>query len=213
MGRTALVIIGQRVGSVLAPLQLGDGIPHGCEIAARISHLAMQARQADNLVLLFLTVLFGRSARCMVTSADGISSTQRRPLAVPSLEVSIPSSMIRNFLRRLNRQSGCCGSRRVFETCRLILSLDRADTVLHQFGVERNGIVIMPIGTEHYRREQVFKITHAATSVIPALMKLLRHCVSARAAGYIARISEIGTNMDAFMEFDAAINSFILSIA
>ena len=70
--------------------------------------------------------------------------------------------------------------------CRLILSptkskfLVRADTILsdeglNQFGVERNGIVVMgnPIGTKRYRREQVFKITRAATSVIPALMKLL----------------------------------------
>eukprot|EP01037_Dinobryon_pediforme_P048748 gene48748-biopygen21506 len=76
--------------------------------------------------------------------------------------------------------------RTVFKTCRLILSptkckfLVRADTVLpdeglNQFGVERNGIVIMgnPIGTER--------------------------------AGYIARVSEIGNNMDPFMEFDAAI--------
>ena len=92
--------------------------------------------------------------------------------------------------------------RTAFKTCRLILSptkckfLVRPDKVLpdeglNQFGVERNGIVIMgnPIGTERYRREQVFKITRAATIVIPALMKLLpwavfslpRHCVSTRA--------------------------------
>ena len=96
------------------------------------------------------------------------SSTQRRPLAAPSLEVSIPSSMIRTFLATLGSPIGLpyVAVRTAFKTCRLILSptkckcLVRADTVLpdeglNQFGVERNGIVIMgnPIGTERYRRD------------------------------------------------------------
>ena len=73
-------------------------------------------------------------------------------------------------------------------------------------------------GKEVCRRDQVAKITRAATSVIPALLipwasfSLLRHCVSAQ-AGYIARGSEIATNMDEFTEFNAAIDSCILSIA
>ena len=138
------------------------------------------------------------------------SSTQRRLLAAPSLKKSIPSSMISMFCDARIAIRVAVAVRTVFKTCRLIFSptkckfLVRPDTVLpgeglNQFGVERNGIVIMgnPIGTEYYRWEKVFKITRAAMSVIPALMKLLPwvalsllcHCVSTR-VGYIARVSE-----------------------
>ena len=65
-----------------------------------------------------------------------------------------------------------------------------------------------PICTERYRREQVFKVTRAATSVIPALMKLLPW-----AAFSLCLRQAIGSNMDPFMEFDAAIDNCILSMA
>ena len=120
-------------------------------------------------------------------------------MAAPSLDVSIPSSMIRTFFATPESSIGLlwqsAGSSRLVDTV-------LPDEGLNQFGVERKGIVISGylIGTERYRREQVCKITRAATSMNPALMKLLpwatysllRHCVSAR-AGYIARVSEIGS--------------------
>ena len=68
--RAALVIIGQRVGSVLAPLQLGVGFPHGCEIAVLENQPARNAGEADNLVLLSLDIknAYNTMARgCMLT--------------------------------------------------------------------------------------------------------------------------------------------------
>ena len=56
MDRAALVNIGERVRFALAPLQLGVDVPYGCEIEARISQLATQARQADNLVPLSIEI-------------------------------------------------------------------------------------------------------------------------------------------------------------
>jgi hypothetical protein len=43
-------------------------------------------------------------------------------------------------------------------------------------------------------------------------LPLIRQCVSAR-IGYLARVSELATNLPAFLDFDSKIDAAILSIA
>ena len=134
----------------------------------------MQVRQVDNLVFLSLDI-----KNAYNTMARGYMPTEIREFAPELLHrflwSRIPAVLSRRArckrLHWLQTRSTLVAVRTVFKTCRLILSptkckfLVRPDTIppdegLNQFGVERNGIVIMDnlIGTEHYRREQVFKI-------------------------------------------------------
>ena len=49
--RAALSQLGPGLGSVLSPLQLGIGIPGGCEIGGRIGQLIMASPQSSNLII------------------------------------------------------------------------------------------------------------------------------------------------------------------
>jgi hypothetical protein len=77
-----------------------------------------------------------------------------------------------------------------------------------------------PTGFLEYCQQEASAITVKASRPLPAVLRLpswsalplIRQCVSAR-VGYLARVSELATNLPAFLDFDSKIDAAILSIA
>ena len=93
---------------------------------------------------------------------------------------------------------------------------------LLSFPVERTGCIILgcPVGIPSYRRASAMTIViNKASRSLPAIttlhastaLALTRNCVSAR-IGYLARVSELADNVDAFSTFDDRIDVAIRSI-
>jgi len=95
-------------------------------------------------------------------------------------------------------------------------------TGLTAFPTVYDGCIILgcPAGTLEYRQQEASAITVKASRPLPAVLRLpswsalplIRQCVSAR-VGYLARVSELATNLPAFLDFDSKIDAAILSIA
>lgn len=89
---------------------------------------------------------------------------------------------------------------------------------LRGFPSEHDGCIILgcPVGTPSYRKQAAHSIVHKACRSLPAVgtlhpwtsLALIRNCISAR-VGYIARVSELADNLNAFRQFDTLIDSAV----
>jgi hypothetical protein len=109
-----------------------------------------------------------------------------------------------------------------FQKCSYLIQNNNIQMDHPYFRVERNGLVLMgtPTGTLRFCKNKVMEKVESATSSVGALehvspwaaWNFLRHCITAR-VGYLARVVEPVSSMQALARFDKIIDEVVSKLA